>query len=223
MSTQLIDGKRIAAELRSRVAIEVEQFARATGQKPGPATVLGGQDSASEVNLRNNRRSAVEAGMADLHRHLEPGSSQDEVIALIDGPAAHGAVSGILLQLPLPTQLDSTPLIDRIPGLKDVDGLTTMSAGLLAQGGPGLRSYTPTGVIKLIDSTSFSMDGASVVHVGIHRTAHGWVGDVRFEELPGIAGWLTPVPGGVGPLTIAALPHNTLTAARTQPALESAS
>jgi methylenetetrahydrofolate dehydrogenase (NADP+)/methenyltetrahydrofolate cyclohydrolase len=223
MSTQLIDGKRIAAELRSRVAIEVEQFARATGQKPGPATVLGGQDPASEGYVRHNRRSAVEEGMADLLRHLEPSSSQDEVIALIDEPVAHEAASGIPFQQPLPTQLDSTPLIDRIPVLKGVDGLTSRSAGRCAQGGPGLRPSTPRGVITLIDSTSISVEGTGVVDVGIHPTAHGLVGDVRFEELLGIADWLTSLPGGVGPLTIAALPHNTLTATHMQHGLESAS
>ncbi len=283
-SAKIIDGSQIARDLSSRVAADVAAFTSSTGIVPGLATLLIGEDPASEVYVRNKRTAVVAAGMADLHHHLAADVSQSAIAALIAELAADGTVSGILLQLPLPSGFDSAALINLIPAQKDVDGLTTLSAGLLARGVPGLRPCTPTGVMTLIDSTGINLDGATavvvgrselvggpmsrlllernatvtvahshtrdlesvttradvlvvaagrpgligvnhikqgavVIDVGIHRTDHGLVGDVRFDEVRERAGWITPVPGGVGPMTIAVLMANTLAAARMQAGL----
>lgn len=278
---RIIDGTQIARDLRARVAEDVATFRRSTGIIPGLATLLVGEDPASEVYVRNKRTAVTAAGMADLHHHLDADISQSAIAELIAKLAADDTVSGILLQLPLPKGFDSASLIDLIPSVKDVDGLTTLSAGLLARGVAGLRPCTPTGVMMLIDSTGIDLDGATavvvgrselvggptsrlllernatvtvahshtrdlegvtsladvlvaaagvpgligvnhvkqgavVIDVGIHRTDHGLIGDVRFDEVLERAGWITPVPGGVGPMTIAILMANTLAAARMQ-------
>jgi methylenetetrahydrofolate dehydrogenase (NADP+)/methenyltetrahydrofolate cyclohydrolase len=277
--TALIDGKAIAARIRARVAAEVAAEFPGPAGAPGLATVLVGDDQASAVYVASKRRAVAQAGMRDLHRSLPGTSTQREVAAVIDELAADPAVSGILLQLPLPKGLDSAALIERIPPEKDVDGLTTLSAGLLARGGPGLRPCTPSGVIELLDAESVPVagaravvvgrselvgrplaqlllhrdatvtiahsktadlaavtreadilvaaagvrgligaehvkPGATVIDVGIHRAETGLAGDVRAAEVTGIAARLTPVPGGVGPMTIAMLMANTLHAAR---------
>jgi methylenetetrahydrofolate dehydrogenase (NADP+)/methenyltetrahydrofolate cyclohydrolase len=284
--TTLIDGKKIARDVRTRVAEEVAALGGsgpalglAPGLAPGLATILVGDDPASAVYVANKRRAIREAGMVDFHRSLPGTASQAEVAAVIDALAADPAVSGILLQLPLPEGLDSAALIDRIPVGKDVDGLTTASAGLLARGERGLRPCTPSGVIELLDAEGVALKGAhavvvgrsqlvgrpmgqlllqrdatvtvahrhttglaaltraadvlvvaagvpglvgaehvkpgaTVVDVGIHRTPAGLTGDVRTAEIDGIAGRVTPVPGGVGPMTIAMLMVNTLRAAQ---------
>ncbi|MCX5241005.1 bifunctional 5,10-methylenetetrahydrofolate dehydrogenase/5,10-methenyltetrahydrofolate cyclohydrolase [Streptomyces prunicolor] len=276
--TTMIDGTRIARRIRAQVAAEVAA-ATGAGAIPGLATVLVGDDPASAVYVAAKRRAIGEAGMRDFHRHLSAHATQDEVAAVIDELAADPQVSGILLQLPLPGRLDAVALIDRIPVTKDVDGLTTASAGLLARGERGLRPCTPSGVVELLDAEGvrlksahvavvgwgelvgrpltqlllrrgatvsvaheFTTDlaavtrpadivvvatgvrgligpehvspGAVVIDVGIHRTPSGLTGDVRSAELDGIAGRITPVPGGVGPMTIAMLMVNTLLAAR---------
>lgn len=277
--TTKIDGKKIAQDVRSKVAEEVASFVAATGSVPGLATILVGEDPASAVYVANKRRSVRAAGMRDAHRALPADATQEEVARVIDELAADPGVSGILLQLPLPAGLDSAALIDRIPAGKDVDGLTTASAGLLARGEYGLRPCTPSGVIELLDAEGVSIKGAhavvvgrselvgrpmaqlllqrdatvtiahrhtpdlaavtrpadilvvaagvlgligpdhvkpgaTVVDVGIHRTDSGLTGDVRAGELDDIAARITPVPGGVGPMTIAMLMVNTLRAAQ---------
>jgi methylenetetrahydrofolate dehydrogenase (NADP+)/methenyltetrahydrofolate cyclohydrolase len=273
--TIMIDGKAAALRVRAQVASEVATLDR----KPGLATILVGDDPASAVYVAGKRRAVREAGMRDLHRWLPATVSQGEVVAVLDQLAADPDCDGILLQLPLPAHLDPGALIDRIPAGKDVDGLTTHSAGLLARGENGLRPCTPSGVIELLASEGVKMrgahavvvgrsplvghpmaemllhhdstvsiahkytadlaaltrdadilvvaagvpglvgaehvkPGATVIDVGIHRTPHGLTGDVRAAELHGIAAHLTPVPGGVGPMTIAMLMANTLRAAR---------
>ena len=295
--TELIDGKAIAREVRAKVAAQVAaEFGDGSPESspesssdspsdsphvgsrvPGLATILVGEDPASAVYVANKRRAVRETGMRDFHRSLPAESSQQEVAAVIDELAADPAVSGILLQLPLPKGLDAAALIERIPVGKDVDGLTTLSAGLLARGAPGLRPCTPSGVIELLDAADVPLRGAHavvvgrselvgrplaqlllqrdatvtvahsktadlaavtrtadilvvaagvpgligaehvrpgavVIDVGIHRTPAGLVGDVRAEEVAGVAGRMTPVPGGVGPMTIAMLLVNTLRA-----------
>ncbi|WP_433381207.1 bifunctional 5,10-methylenetetrahydrofolate dehydrogenase/5,10-methenyltetrahydrofolate cyclohydrolase [Actinoplanes sp. CA-142083] len=270
-----IDGKTAAARVRAQVAAEVALL----DDKPGLATVLVGDDPASAVYVASKRKAVREAGMRDLHRSLPADSSQAGVAAVIDELAADPAVHGILLQLPLPAHLDPDALIDRIPVGKDVDGLTTQSAGLLARGEYGLRPCTPSGVIELLESEGVKMrgaravvvgrsalvghpmaemltqkdatvtlahkhtvdlpavtreadilvvaagvrgligpahvkPGATVIDVGIHRFEGGLAGDVRTAELEGIAARVTPVPGGVGPMTIAMLMVNTVRAAR---------
>jgi methylenetetrahydrofolate dehydrogenase (NADP+)/methenyltetrahydrofolate cyclohydrolase len=280
--TTIIDGRKIARQVRGRVAAAVAATFPGPGPAPGLATILVGEDPASAVYVASKRRAVREAGMLDQHRSLPAESTQEEVAAVIDKLAADPAVSGILLQLPLPKGLDSAPLIERIPVTKDVDGLTTLSAGRLARGEDGLRPCTPSGVMELLDAESVQLagaravvvgrselvgrpmahlllqrdatvtmahryttdlaavtrdadilvvatgvrgligaehvkPGATVIDVGIHRTENGLVGDVRAAELDGIAARITPVPGGVGPMTIAMLMDNTLKAAQWAP------
>jgi methylenetetrahydrofolate dehydrogenase (NADP+)/methenyltetrahydrofolate cyclohydrolase len=284
MSALVIDGTAVARQVREEVAKGVEQLVAAGGTAPGLATVLIGDDPASEVYVRNKRKLSVAAGMQDLHRHLPGDVDQETAAALIDELAADPAVSGILLQLPTPKHLDSEALLARIPAEKDVDGLTTTNAGLLAQGRPGLRPCTPSGVMVLLDHYDVPLrgaeavvvgrsvlvgkpmaqlllerhatvtichsrtrdlaevcrradvlvvaagipglvdadavkPGATVIDVGIHRGDDGLRGDVDTVAVAEVAGKITPVPGGVGPMTIAMLLANTLTAARVQQGL----
>ena len=281
MTARIIDGTAVAKKVREEVGRGVEQLVAAGGSPPGLATVLIGDDPASEVYVRNKRRLCVAAGMQDLHRHLPGDVDQETAAALVDELAADPAVSGILLQLPTPEHLDSDALLARIPAEKDVDGLTTLNAGLLAQGRSALRPCTPAGVMTLLEEYDVSLSGAEavvvgrsvlvgkpmaqlllaanatvtmahsrtrdladvcrradvlviaagipglvgadavkpgavVIDVGIHRGENGLHGDVEFEPVAEVAGALTPVPGGVGPMTIAMLLANTLTAARVQ-------
>jgi methylenetetrahydrofolate dehydrogenase (NADP+)/methenyltetrahydrofolate cyclohydrolase len=285
VTARLIDGTAVARRVRGDVARGVEKLLAAGGVAPGLATVLIGDDPASEVYVRNKRRLSVEAGMQDLHRHLPGDVDQESAAALVDELAADPAVSGILLQLPTPKHLDSDALIARIPAEKDVDGLTTANAGLLAQGRPGLRPCTPAGVMTLLEEYDVPLSGteavvvgrsvlvgkpmaqlllaqnatvtichsrtrdlaevcrradvlvvaagipgivgadavkpgATVIDVGIHRGENGLRGDVEFDEVAEVAGAITPVPGGVGPMTIAMLLANTLTAAKAQQGIE---
>jgi len=281
MTAQLIDGTATARQVREDVAKGVAELVAAGGAPPGLATVLIGDDPASEVYVRNKRRACVAAGMRDLHQHLPADVSQEEAASLLDELAADPGVSGILLQLPTPAHLDASALLARIPAGKDVDGLTTANAGLLAQGRPGLRPCTPSGVITLLDQYDVPLagahavvvgrsvlvgkpmaqlliernatvtvchsrtrglagecrradvlvvaagvpaligasgvkPGATVIDVGIHRGEHGLRGDIDFDTAAQVAGLITPVPGGVGPMTIAMLLANTLTAATTR-------
>jgi methylenetetrahydrofolate dehydrogenase (NADP+) / methenyltetrahydrofolate cyclohydrolase len=277
--TQQIDGRAVARQVRARVAAGVADMVRTSGRPPALATVLVGDDPASAVYVASKRRTVAELGMVDEHRHLPATATQEEVAAVLDALAADPAVSGILLQLPLPAHLDAAALVDRIPASKDVDGLTSESAGRLARGEPGLRPCTPSGVVELLRSAQVPLRGAhavvvgrstlvgrpmaalllledatttvahsrtrdlaavtrsadvlvvaagvpglvgaehvspgtAVIDVGIHRTPSGLVGDVRTDEVLGVASCVTPVPGGVGPMTIAMLMVNTLEAAR---------
>lgn len=279
MTARLMDGKAVARTVRDEVAADVSALIASGRPAPGLATVLVGDDPASEVYVRNKRRQCTEAGMADLHRHLPADITQSALEAVLDELAADSAVSGILLQLPVPKHLDTTALLARIPASKDVDGLTVTNAGLLARGRVGLVPCTPGGVMRLLDEYGVAlsgadavvigrselvgrpmaqlllqrdatvtqchsrtkdltavcrradvivvaagvpgilggdavMPGATVIDVGIHRTPDGLTGDVRFAEVEPVAGLLTPVPGGVGPMTIAMLLANTVAAAR---------
>ncbi|MER5748626.1 bifunctional 5,10-methylenetetrahydrofolate dehydrogenase/5,10-methenyltetrahydrofolate cyclohydrolase [Streptomyces sp. NPDC002088] len=279
--TMHIDGRKLARRIEDAVASEVASLAERSGRVPGLATVLVGDDPASAVYVARKRAAVRKAGMRDLHRSLPAHASHDDIAAVIDELAATPEVSGILLQLPLPAGVEARPLIDRIPAVKDVDGLTTESVGLLAGRADGLRPCTPSGVIEILDSEGIAIKGAhavvvgasdlvgrpmaqlllqrdatvtiahrrttdlaavtraadilvvatgvpgligpehvkhgaTVIDVGITRTPTGLTGDVRTEELDGIAGRITPVPGGVGPMTIAMLLANTLKAALTQ-------
>lgn len=281
MAANLIDGRAISQSVRDQVAADVAAFTAETGITPGLATVLVGDDPASAVYVANKRRACVEAGIADLHRHLPADVSQDEVVAELQELNADPQVNGILLQLPVPGQLDGPALIELISPDKDVDGLTQVSAGRLAQNAPGLRPCTPSGVIELLDRHDVPLQGAeavivgrsdlvgkplihlllqrnatvtvchsrtrdlaevcrradvlvaavgvprliggdavkpgaTVIDVGINRTEEGLVGDVDFDAAREVAGLITPVPGGVGPMTIALLLSNTLAAAKLQ-------
>jgi methylenetetrahydrofolate dehydrogenase (NADP+)/methenyltetrahydrofolate cyclohydrolase len=291
MSATIIDGKAIAARVRGEVAGEVETFAAQTGRAPGLATVLVGGDPASAVYVGGKQRACAEVGMVPFDRRLAADASFEQVAEELRSLNANEAVSGVLLQLPLPGHLDGAALTAMIDPSKDVDGLTPMNAGLLALGLPGLRPCTPSGVMELLRSVGASgvpLEGAEavvigrsnlfgkpmaqlllaenatvttchsrtrdlqavcaradvliaavgrarlvtrefvkpdavVIDVGMNRLTpeqagnkSGLVGDVDFDAVSEIATAITPVPGGVGPMTIAELLVNTLQAARVQ-------
>jgi methylenetetrahydrofolate dehydrogenase (NADP+) / methenyltetrahydrofolate cyclohydrolase len=279
VSGQVIDGKAVAAEVRDRVAAGVREFAAANdGRTPGLATVLVGEDPASQVYVGNKRKQAAEAGMRSIDEQLLEATPEDELLELIDELNGDDSVDGILVQLPLPEQIDQDAVIERIDPAKDVDGLTAVNAGLLAQGRPGLVPCTPRGVIELLRQAGAELEGAEavivgrsilvgrplaslllgenatvtvchsrtrdlagvcsradvlvaavgsprligremvrpgafVIDVGTNRTDDGLVGDVDFDAVREVAAAITPVPGGVGPMTIAMLLSNTLEAA----------
>ncbi len=278
MSATVIDGKAVAAGVRAGVAAGAEAFVAEHGRKPGLATVLVGEDPASHVYVSSKRKLTEEAGMASIHHGLGAETSQAELMALVDELGADDAVDGILVQLPLPEGIDQDEVIARIDPAKDVDGLTAVSAGLLAQGRPGLTPCTPMGVVELLRAAGTPIEGAeaaivgrsilvgrplasllvgadatvtmchsrtrdlaavlsradilvaavgspglvtaemvkpgaTVIDVGTNRTDEGLVGDVDFDAVAEVAGAITPVPGGVGPMTIAMLLVNTLRAA----------
>lgn len=279
MAATIIDGKQVAARVRREVAREVAELVERTGRPPGLATILVGDDPASEVYVRGKRKASAEAGITDHHQHLPSDATQNDVAAVIEVSNRDPAVSGILLQLPVPEGLNGKQLTAMISPDKDVDGLTHVSAGRLMQGAPGLRPCTPLGVIELLDTYSVALEGAeavvvgrsdlvgkpvaflllernatvtmchsrtgdlpgvcsradvliaavgrpgligpdyvksgaAVIDVGINRTEEGLRGDVQFESVAGRAGLISPVPGGVGPMTIAMLLRNTVIAAR---------
>ncbi len=280
MSAMVIDGKAVAARVRERVAEGVSQFVAAhDGDVPGLATVLVGEDPASHVYVTNKRRQTEEVGMRSIHEELGPDTPQEELLELLDSLNGDETVDGILVQLPLPEQIDQDAVIEAIDPAKDVDGLTAKSAGLLAQGRPGLVPCTPRGVVELIRHAGTEIEraeavivgrsilvgrplsalllganatvtvahsrtsdlaavcsradilvaavgspglitaemvkpGATVIDVGTNRTDDGLAGDVDFAAVSEVAGAITPVPGGVGPMTIAMLLANTLQAAQ---------
>lgn len=283
MPATIIDGREISTEVRAEVKNEVDAFTARTGRRPGLATILVGEDAASAIYVANKRKASAEVGIADFHQHLSAEATQDEVAALIEACNLNPEISGILLQLPLPSGLDAAPLTAMISPEKDVDGLTPVSAGRLMQGAPGLRPCTPLGVMELLDRHGVELrgaeavvvgrsnlvgkpvallllerhatvtichsrtrelaavcsradvliaavgvaellgsehvrSGAAVIDVGINRTEAGLRGDVDFAAARERAGLLTPVPGGVGPMTIAMLLRNTLAAAQLQSA-----
>ena len=284
MAATVIDGKALAAVVRAGVARGAGEFTSAHGRKPGLATVLVGDDPASLVYVGSKRKQTEEAGMRSLHHGIDAGVAQAELLELVDALAGDQEVDGILVQLPLPSGLDQDEVIARIPAAKDVDGLTPESAGLLAQGRPGLVPCTPQGVIELLRAAGTELEGAdvaivgrsilvgrplamllvnasatvtmchsrtrelpavtrhadvlvaaagspglvgaemvkpgaTVIDVGTNRTEDGLVGDVEFEAVREVAGAITPVPGGVGPMTIAMLLRNTLEAAQARAAV----
>jgi methylenetetrahydrofolate dehydrogenase (NADP+)/methenyltetrahydrofolate cyclohydrolase len=280
MSAEIIDGKQIAGRVRIEVARDVEAFTvELGGARPGLATILVGDDPASAIYVGGKQRACREVGMEGFNFPLAADTSREEVVALIERLNADQAIDGILLQLPLPDQLDGVELTGLIAPGKDVDCLTPVSAGLLALGRPGLRPCTPSGVMTLLDAARARLEGAEavvigrsnlfgkpmaqlllganatvtvchsrtrdlagvcrradvliaavgrarmvkadwvkpgavVIDVGMNRTEAGLAGDVDFEAVREVASAITPVPGGVGPMTIAFLLRNTLQAAR---------
>jgi methylenetetrahydrofolate dehydrogenase (NADP+)/methenyltetrahydrofolate cyclohydrolase len=292
VSASIIDGKAIAARVRAEVAEEVHSFTEQTGRVPGLATVLVGDDPGSAVYVGGKQRACAEVGMNPFDRRLPADASFEQVVEELEGLNADDAVSGVLLQLPVPDHLDGPTLTSLIDPDKDVDGLTPVNAGLLSQGRPGLRPCTPLGVMQLLADTGVELEGADavvvgrsnlfgkpmaqlliaenatvtvchsrtrdlpgvcaradvliaavgrarligadyvkagavVIDVGINRLTpeqagnkSGLVGDVDFARVAEIASAITPVPGGVGPMTIAFLLCNTLQAAKRQASLE---
>jgi methylenetetrahydrofolate dehydrogenase (NADP+)/methenyltetrahydrofolate cyclohydrolase len=283
VAAKVIDGKAVAAKVRERVAADVKAFADSHHRHvPGLATVLVGDDPASHIYVGNKRRQTEEVGMRSIHHELPAETETSELLELVHALNADDDVDGILVQLPLPPQVDQDAVVSAIDAAKDVDGLTARSAGLLAQGRPGLVPCTPQGVIELIGEAGTEIEGAeavvlgrsilvgrpiaalltnanatvtichsrtrnlakvcsrgdilvaavgspklvgpemvkpgaTVIDVGTNRTDDGLVGDVDFERVVEVAGAITPVPGGVGPMTIAMLLANTVRAAFERP------
>ncbi len=283
MTARIIDGKATAAELRIKVAGEVKRLVAQHGVTPGLAVVLAGHDPASEAYVGSKAKATVETGMKSFDHRLPASVGQDELLALVKRLNADPAVHGILVQLPLPKQIDAQLVLNAIDPMKDVDGFHPVNAGRLASGLTALVPCTPLGCIILAKSVHPSLagleavvigrsnivgkpvaqlllaenatvtiahsrtrdlpavcrradlliaaigrpemvrgdwikPGATVIDVGINRVAgesgkSKLVGDVNFAEGAQVAGAITPVPGGVGPMTIACLMVNTVRAA----------
>ena len=283
MTAAVIDGKAFAEGLRERVAAAVPGFVAAAGRAPGLAVVLVGEDPASAVYVRSKGKATLAAGMASFEHRLDAATSQDELLALIARLNADEAVDGILVQLPLPPQIDEKAVLAALDPDKDVDGFHVVNAGRLAVGEEGMVPCTPLGCLMLLKDRLGSLSGleavvigrsnivgkpmaqlllresctvtvahsrtrdlpdvvrradivvaavgrpsmvtgdwlkpgATVIDVGINRIDAGegkarLVGDVDFASAGEVAGAITPVPGGVGPMTIAVLLRNCLVAA----------
>jgi len=281
MSAIIIDGKQIAAQVRATVKDAVDRYARERGEVPGLATVLVGDDEASRIYVAGKQRACDEVGMRSIAHELPSTATREELLDLLGELNTSPEVHGIVLQLPLPADLEPAEMTAEIDPLKDVDGLTPTNAGLLSQGRPHLVPATPAGVIELLRASETALGGAeavvvgrselvgrplaslllaenatvtvchsrtrdlagvcrrgdvlvaavgrpeligsdmvkpgaTVIDVGINRTDAGLVGDVAFASVKEKARAITPVPGGVGPMTIAMLLRNTLKAAETQ-------
>ena len=283
MAAKRIDGKAAGQALRDRVAALVSEFVAQTGRAPGLATVLVGDDPASAVYVRSKMRATAEAGMVSFAHDLPESTTQDELVALIDVLNADPAVDGILVQLPLPPQIDERVIIARISPDQDVDGFNPVNAGRLAIGLHGFVPCTPLGCLRLLQQELGDLSGleavvigrsnivgkpmallllresctvtvahsktrdlpgvvrgadivvaavgrpemvkgdwlkpgATVIDVGINRLPaeegkSRLIGDVDFASASEVAGAITPVPGGVGPMTIAMLIRNTFVSA----------
>lgn len=288
MPPKILDGKSLAAQLQTDLKIRVTQFQSASGITPCLAAVLVGENPASEVYVRNKRQACERVGMASQLHRLPASASQQELLKLVgqlnDAPADQ-PVHGILVQLPLPKQIDEKIILDALDPLKDVDAFHPENVGLIVQGRPRFLPCTPNGIQQLLVksgietagkhvvvlgrseivgkpmammlvqrgpgadatvtichsrtknlaeitrqadilivaigqprfvTTEMVRPGAVVIDVGINRVDGKLCGDVDFEAVSQVAGAITPVPGGVGPLTIAMLLENTLAAAKLQ-------
>ncbi|MBK5929662.1 bifunctional methylenetetrahydrofolate dehydrogenase/methenyltetrahydrofolate cyclohydrolase FolD [Halochromatium salexigens] len=279
MSAKILDGKAIAAEVRAEVATKVAERRRAGKPRPGLAVVLVGDNPASQVYVRNKHKACAEVGFHSELHELPASVSQDELLEVVDALNADPAINGILVQLPLPAQINPEAVIERILPTKDVDGFHPYNVGRLSLRMPVLRPCTPKGVMTLLERTGQALEGldavvigqsnivgrpmalellaarctitvchsrtkdlaekaraadilvvaigrerfvpgdwikpgAMVIDVGMNRDAAGKLcGDVDVDAAREHASWITPVPGGVGPMTIASLLENTLQAA----------
>ncbi len=279
MPASLIDGKAIGAAVRAKIKERAGEFIARTGIRPCLAAVLVGEDPASRVYVRNKGKACLEAGMLSRQVDLPATTTEKDLLELVAQLNADAAVHGILVQLPLPSHIDESKVIEAIAPGKDVDGFHPVNAGRLLIGQPGFVACTPLGILEMLDYEkvelkgkhavvvgrsnivgkpvailllsrhatvtichsrtrdlpavvrsgdvvvaavgkaemvrgSWIKPGAVVIDVGINRLPDGkLVGDVAFEEARAVAGKITPVPGGVGPMTITMLLHNTLAAA----------
>ncbi len=288
MTAKLIDGKAIAKEIQEELTREVAELKEKHGVVPGLATVLVGDNPASQTYVRMKQKRCAEVGIRSVGHELPGDATQEEVEALVRELNADPTIHGILVQLPLPKHLDEEAVLNAISIEKDVDGFHPINIGRLAMKGRQalFAPCTPAGIIELIDRTGIAIEGkeavvlgrsnivglpvsmlllkrnatitichsrthdlpavtrradilvaavgrplmvkadwvkpgAVVIDVGINRVddptrkrGYRLVGDVDFEEVKEVAGWITPVPGGVGPMTIAMLLKNTVTAAK---------
>jgi methylenetetrahydrofolate dehydrogenase (NADP+) / methenyltetrahydrofolate cyclohydrolase len=279
MSAQILDGKKIAGEIREQIHQEVEQLLAAGRRQPGLAVVQVGDDPASSVYVRNKHNACDKAGILSIKHNLSVETTEEALLSLVEELNEDPTVDGILVQLPLPDHIDPETVIERIHPDKDVDGFHPYNMGRLALKMPLLRPCTPKGVMTLLERTGIPLegkeavivgasnivgrpmtlellsarcttttchsktadleahvrraevlvvgvgipnfipgewvrDGAVVIDVGINRLEDGTLtGDVDYEGACQHASWITPVPGGVGPMTIATLLQNTLKAA----------
>jgi methylenetetrahydrofolate dehydrogenase (NADP+) / methenyltetrahydrofolate cyclohydrolase len=277
---ELIDGKKVSLHIREEVAREVEKLKNETGTTPGLAAVLVGDNPASEIYVRNKRKACEQVGIYSEEYKLSKETTEKELLSLIDRLNDNKKIHGILVQLPLPEQIDSTRILRSVSPSKDVDGFHPENVGLLVEGNPRFISCTPNGIMKMLDFYNLEIkgkeavvvgrsnivgkptamlllhrhatvtichsrttrldevtrradilvaaigrpnfitedmvkEGAVVIDVGINRNEDGkLIGDVDFEKVKGKASYITPVPGGVGPMTIAMLLWNTLESAK---------
>ena len=280
MSAQILDGKAIAADLRSTIEKQVSEMAGNGQRAPGLVVVLVGEDPASQVYVRNKQKACEQVGFKSELLRLSGETTQEELLQLIDELNQRDDVDGILVQLPLPQQIDEETITERILPTKDVDGFHPYNIGRLTLRMPLLRPCTPKGIMTMLERTGVDLvgkdaviigqsnivgrpmalellmarctitvchsktkdliekirnadvlvaamgrpnfvqgdwikPGAIVIDVGINRLEDGTLcGDVDYEAARQNAGWITPVPGGVGPMTVATLLENTLQAAR---------
>jgi len=288
VSAVIMDGKAISKKIQIEIAQEVSQFVEQSGVTPCLAAVLVGDDPASEVYVRNKHRVCERVGIASQMHKLPVSTSEDELLALIAELNTAKDVHGILIQLPLPDNIDTLQVLDAVDPQKDVDAFHPENVGLISQGRPRFLPCTPHGVQQILDRCGIEMSGkhavivgrsdivgkpmamlltardstrgpqaanatvtlchsrtqnlaaicksadviiaaigvagfitadmvkpgAVVIDVGINRTDQGLCGDVDFEPVCEIAGHITPVPGGIGPLTVTMLMYNTLAAAK---------
>ena len=273
----LIDGKKVSGEIRNRLAEEAQELKKKTGKTPGLATVLVGDDPASAVYVRNKNKVCGELGFQSFEQKLSADTSEEKLLQLVGELNSNKDVHGILVQLPLPDQIDSEKILQAINPKKDVDGFHPVNVGKLVVGNALLTPCTPTGIIALLDRYDIEIsgkhaviigrsnivgkpvsmlllhrnatitichsrtqnleevtrsadilvaavgranfvtdemvsEGTVVIDVGINRVDGKLTGDVDFEPVSKKASHITPVPGGVGPMTIALLMENTLKA-----------
>jgi methylenetetrahydrofolate dehydrogenase (NADP+)/methenyltetrahydrofolate cyclohydrolase len=280
MSAQILDGKAIAADLRKTIQQEVESITQNGQRPPGLTVILVGENPASQVYVRNKQKACEEVGFLSELIRLDADTPEAELLALIDDLNQRQEIDGILVQLPLPAQINEETVIERILPTKDVDGFHPYNVGRLVLRMPLLRPCTPRGVMTMLENTGMDLagkdaviigqsnivgrpmalellmarctitvchsrtrnltdkirgadiviaavgrpefvqgdwikPGATVIDVGINRKDNGKLcGDVDFSSASEVAGWITPVPGGVGPMPIATLLENTLQAAK---------
>ena len=271
---KIIDGKTLAQNLRKKIANEVKQYSR----PPGLAVILVGDDEASQLYVRNKTRACVEVGFYSDQIHKSSNITEEELLSEVNRLNENQNIDGILVQLPLPSHIDSNKIIEAIIPEKDVDGFSSENVGKLSQNKSFISPCTPKGVMKMLDSIKCDLrgkdcviigasnivgrpmamellnagatvqvchkgtkditqktksadviiaaagvanlvksdwikEGVILIDVGINRQADGsMTGDIDFEDVKGIASVITPVPGGVGPMTIAVLLENTLIA-----------
>lgn len=278
MTAEIIDGKKIAAQVKSDAAQKAVMYRQLYGRQIGLAVILVGSDPASEIYVRNKKIACEQCNIAAFEYNLPAETSQDEIIELIEKINADKNIDGLLVQLPLPKNIDEKAVLSHVSPQKDVDGFHAVNAGNLVLGNDCLAACTPSGIIRLIDSTGVDITGkhavvvgrsnivgkpaalmllkrnatvtvchsktkeltrytsdadvlvaaigkkefftgdmikpgAIVIDVGMNRENGKLYGDVHFPSAVQVASYITPVPGGVGPMTVAMLIENTVKAA----------